>query len=69
VPPGLVERTVALIREHPECFWFRHPEARIDTPADIRLVIERLREYGGRRAWRAAQELHQCLSPRCNRTS
>jgi hypothetical protein len=35
----------------------------------VRLVIEHLREYGGHRAWWAAQELHQCLSPHYKRTS
>lgn len=68
VPAELIERAVTLVRLHPECFWFRHPEARIGTAADIRLVIERLREHGDRRAWRAAQELHQCLLPHCNGT-
>ncbi len=63
VPPEPIERAVTLIRGHPECFWFRHPEARIGNAADIRPVIERLREYGDWLAWRAAQELHQCLSP------
>jgi len=36
---------------------------------DVRLVIEHLREYGDRRAWWAAQELHRCLSPLFKRTS
>jgi hypothetical protein len=68
VPTQLIERAVTLVNEHPGCFWFRHPEARIRNEGDIRLVIERLREYGDRRAWRAAQELHQCLSLHCKRT-
>lgn len=62
-PPELVECATALIRMFPECFWFRHPEAHIRHLADVRLVIEHLREYGGWPAWRAAQELHRCLSP------
>jgi hypothetical protein len=61
VPGELVERAAALVREYPECFWFRHPEARIRHREDVRLVVEHLREYGGHRAWRAAQELNQCL--------
>ncbi len=67
-PPELVERAKALVRSFPECFWFRHPEARIRYIEDIRLVVEHLREYGDRRAWYAAQELHKCLSPLCRRT-
>lgn len=62
-PPELVERASELVRRHPECFWFWHPEARVEHLEDVRLVIEHLREYGGWSAWRAAQELHQCLSP------
>ena len=62
-PAELVERASALVRTYPECFWFRHPEARLRHLEDVRLVVEHLREYGDRRAWRAAQELHRCLSP------
>jgi len=61
-------RASELIRVHPECFWFRHPEARIRHLEDIRLVVEHLREYGDRRAWWAAQELHKCLSPLFKKT-
>ncbi|MEK7686122.1 MAG: hypothetical protein AAB466_11935 [Verrucomicrobiota bacterium] len=68
-PPELIERAAALVRTYPECFWFRHPEARIRHLEDVRLVIDHLREYGDRRAWRAAQELHRCLSPLFKRTS
>ena len=50
-PPELVERASALVRSYPECFWFRHPEARIRHLEDVRVVIEHLREYGDRRAW------------------
>ena len=67
-PPELVERAATLVRSHPECFWFRHPDARIRHLEDVRLIIEHLREYGDWRAWRAAQELHRCLSPLFKRT-
>lgn len=63
VSPGLIERAHELVRTHPECFWFRHPEARIRHLEDIRLVVEHLREYGDHRAWLAVQELQKCLSP------
>lgn len=62
-PIELIERASALVRKHSECFWFRHPEAEIRSLEDVRVVIDHLREYGDRRAWRAAQELHQCHSP------
>ncbi len=68
-PPYLVERAAALVRDYPECFWFRHPEARIRNMDDLRLIVHHLREYGDRRAWWAAQELHQCLSPLSKETS
>jgi hypothetical protein len=67
-PPELVEQATALVKAFPECFWFRHPEARIRYLDDVRLVIEHLREYGGWRAWDAAQQLHRCLSPLFKKT-
>ena len=61
-PPELVERATTLVRNHPECFGFRHPDARIRYLEDVRLGVEHLREYGGHRAWQDARELHQGLS-------
>ena len=46
----------------PSAFGFAIPR-RIRHVEDVRLVVEHLREYGDRRAWWAAQELHRCLSP------
>lgn len=66
--PELIARASALVRQFPECFWSWHPEARVRQRADVRLVVEHLREYGGWRAWRAAQDLHKCLSPRSRRS-
>ena len=68
-PPELIARAAALVQNHPECFWFRHPEARIRHLEDVRLVVEHLREYGDRQAWRDAQQLQKCLSPLYKRTS
>lgn len=68
-PPELCERAAALVRKHPECFWFWHAEARVRHLEDVRLVVEHLREYGGHRAWWDAQELHRCLSPLYKKTS
>lgn len=61
VRPEVLERARALVKEYPGCFWFRHPEATVNNRADVRVVIQHLREYGGRKAWWAAQELHKCL--------
>jgi hypothetical protein len=68
-PLEVVNRAMELVRKHPECFWFRHPEARILYLDDVRLVVHHLREYGDRRAWWEAQELHRCLSPLFSKTS
>jgi len=68
-PPELIERASALVKAHPECFWFWHPDARVRYLEDVRLVIDHLREYGDRRAWRSAQELYRCLSPLFKKTA
>ncbi|MEQ1858779.1 MAG: hypothetical protein ABMA13_02460 [Chthoniobacteraceae bacterium] len=57
----VAEAARALVREFPECFWFRHPDAPLKTVEEARLVVLHLREYGGHRAWREAQRLHSCL--------
>ena len=61
VSEEILEKARALTKEFSKCFWFRHPEAVIDTRDDVLLVIRRLREYGGHRAWYAAQDLWKCL--------
>lgn len=60
-PPELIARAEELIRAHPECFWFRHPEARITFRDDVELVVRRLRQHGDSEAWREAQALRKCL--------
>ena len=62
-PPELVARAVALVKKYSECFWFWRTGARIRNLEDIRLVVEHLRNYGDRRAWLDAQDLHRCLLP------
>ena len=62
-PPELIERATTLVRAYPQCFWFRHLEPRIRYLEDVRLVVERLRDYGDHGAWYDAQALHKCLSP------
>ncbi len=59
--PEVVALATELVRKFSECFWFRHPEARVRYKDDVELVIEHLREYGDKRAWAAAGELKKCL--------
>lgn len=60
-PPGLVMRAEQAVQDFHGCFWFRHPEASIRYLDDIEIVIRHLREYGGWKAWWAAQDLRKCL--------
>lgn len=68
-PAELCKRAADVVRKHPECFWFwhpdvlAHPERHVRELEDVRLVIEQLRKHGDRRAWQDAQELQRCLSP------
>lgn len=49
------------VKNFHECFWWWNAEAPITTRADVRAVIESLRESGGHRAWWTAQAIHKCL--------
>jgi hypothetical protein len=69
VPAELAALAERFVQEHPECFWFRHPEARIETRADVRWVIHQLRDYGDKLAWWNAQALQRCLLPPYSVTS
>jgi hypothetical protein len=65
---GVVERAVALalvaIRDHPECFWTRGPQATLSTLEDVLLVVRRLRQHGSVAAWQRAREIELCLQHR-----
>ena len=65
----LVERASALSGGFPSAFGSGTRTPGLRHLEDVRLVIEHLREYGGHRAWWAAQELHRCLSPLYRGTS
>ena len=67
--PELMARADALTSRFPECFWFWRTDAPIRSLDDVRLVVRQLREYGGRDAWLAAQDLARCLSPHSRKTS
>lgn len=61
-PPDLLARAEAMVKKYDvQCFWFRHPEARVKYLDDVELVIHHMREYGDHEAWKDAQELHKCL--------
>lgn len=69
-PPDLVEQASSLARQFSaNCFWFWHPEASVRYLDDVRLVVHHLREYGGWKEWKAAQNLQQCLSQHSNARS
>ena len=61
VPTDVSRMAHEAVKNFPECFWWWNAEAPITTKADVREVIEALRENGGHRAWWTAQALHQCL--------
>ena len=61
ISPDALQLARALAKEFSECMWWRHPDATVNTREDAYLVIQHLREYGGHRAWRAAQRLWKCL--------
>jgi hypothetical protein len=46
---------------HPECLWMRHPDAPLETPDDVGLIVRRLRQYGSVKAWQLAGALERCL--------
>jgi hypothetical protein len=58
--PEVIEMARRAVQDFRECFWFRHPDADIVDHEDLDLVIQRLRQYGGHRAWQRASELLLC---------
>jgi hypothetical protein len=68
-PPALIAQAEAAAARFPQCFWFWHPDARIRSIEDVRLVVRHLRDYGDHDAWLAARDLTRCLSPHSRRTS
>lgn len=62
VPQAALDLARAAVREYfTSCFWFWNPNAAITSDDDVRQVIELLRGYGDKRAWRAAQDIQRCL--------
>lgn len=57
-----LEMASSAVRQfHAQCFWFRSPEANIETVGDVLLVILRLRQHGDLKAWTTAREIELCL--------
>ncbi len=62
VSAEVLEEARRLVELHfAKCFWFRHPDATTKNWADVYLVIQHLREYGGHSEWYEAQELWKKL--------
>lgn len=62
VSEPVLEEARRLVKQHfAKCFWFRHPDATVETWEDAYLVVEHLREYGGHREWHEAQSLWKAL--------
>ena len=60
--PRVIEMALSAVqRYHAQCFWFRSPDAGIETVGDVLLVIQRLRQHGDLKAWETAREIESCL--------
>jgi hypothetical protein len=60
-PAAAIALAKEALKEHAGCFWFRSPEAQIESIADVQLVIRRLRQYGDRASWDTAYRIRKCL--------
>ncbi len=58
--PEAIALAQELVQRYPQCFWFRHPQARIRYTDDIGLVAERLRRTGDKVTWQEAAKLLRC---------
>jgi len=62
LPPEVRARAEALVRKYfAQCFWSWRADATVGSPGQLELVIQRLREHGGREGWRDAADLCRCL--------
>lgn len=61
VPEEVLEMARTAVKNFHECFWWWSTEAKIVNRADVRAVVECLRESGGHRAWETAQKIYKCL--------
>jgi len=62
VSAEVLDQARRLVKAHfAKCFWFWHPDATVKNWADVYLVVQHLREYGGHREWYEAQDLWKKL--------
>ena len=62
VPEAVLEMARAAVKKYySRCFWFWKENPPLRTVDDVRSVIEHLRGYGDKNAWRAAQNIVRCL--------
>lgn len=60
--PEVRARAEALVRRYfAQCFWSWKLDATVTTAEQAALVVQHLREFGGREGWREAAGLRQCL--------
>ena len=59
--PEALRRARAALSKHAACFWTRRPDAPVGDQGDVKLIIRRLRQHGGRDAWQTAREIERCL--------
>ncbi|NBV34635.1 MAG: hypothetical protein EBR81_12820 [Proteobacteria bacterium] len=60
--PQVIQLALSAVqRYHAQCFWFRSPDAEVETVGDVLLVIQRLRQHGDLNAWKTAREIESCL--------
>ncbi len=60
-PEAIARARAALAKYNVLCFWFRSDDAPLESMADVRLVVRRLRENGDRETWDVAREIERCL--------
>lgn len=60
-PEAALAAARGALAEFPWCFWFRGKDAPVATVSEVRLVVQRLRQHGDRKAWERAYHIEQCL--------
>lgn len=61
LPGEVLKRARLALSRHAECFWMRRSDVPLAGRGDVELVVRRLRENGGRAAWKSAREIEACL--------
>jgi hypothetical protein len=61
LPEEVLKRARLALSQHAECFWMRRADVPLARRGDVELIVRRLRENGGRAAWKSAREIEACL--------